>query len=182
FVVLAVWLAPATRDRWLREVSVYVEGVLQDAIFCPAVCGPHSSSRTHINSVEDAVRRQCVRIGKDSKMGLRRGVMARRSVWVALVLFCFCFNLCTYTASGQAVFGSIIGTVTDAQGNAVSGAKVTVTSISKSTAFETISNDSGNFAVTHLIPDDYRVQVEAAGFKGYSVERVTVTADSSITL
>ncbi len=108
--------------------------------------------------------------------------MARRSVWVALAVFCFCFNLCTYTASGQAVFGSIIGTVTDAQGNAVTGAKVTVTSISKSTAFETTSNESGNFAVTHLIPDDYKVQVEAAGFKGYSVERVTVNADSSVTL
>jgi Carboxypeptidase regulatory-like domain len=108
--------------------------------------------------------------------------MARRSVWVALVVFCFCFNLCTYTASGQAVFGSIIGTVTDAQGNAISGAKVTVTSISKSTTFETTSNESGNFAVTHLIPDDYKVAVEGAGFKAYQVERVTVTADSSVTL
>jgi len=108
--------------------------------------------------------------------------MARRSVWVALAVFCFCFNLCTYTASGQAVFGSIIGTVTDAQGNAVTGAKVTVTSISKNTSFETTSNESGNYSVTHLIPDDYKVQVEAAGFKGYSVERVTVNADSSVTL
>src|ERR1700719_1296205 len=108
--------------------------------------------------------------------------MARRSVWVALAVFCFCINLCTYTASGQAVFGSIIGTVTDAQGNAVSGAKVTVTSISKSTAFDTTSNESGNYAVTHLIPDDYKVQVEGTGFKAYSVERVTVTADSSVTL
>jgi hypothetical protein len=108
--------------------------------------------------------------------------MARRSVWVALVVFCFCFKLCTYTASGQAVFGSIIGTVTDAQGNAVSGAKVTVTSLSKNTTFETTSNESGNYAVTHLIPDDYRVQVEATGFKAYQVERATVTADSSVTL
>src|ERR1700686_343991 len=119
---------------------------------------------------------------KDSKTGLRRGVMARRSVWVALAVFCFCFNLCTYTASGQAVFGSIIGTVTDAQGNAVSGAKVTVTSISKNTTFETTSNESGNYSVTHLIPDDYKVEVEATGFKAYQVERVTVNADSSVTL
>src|SRR3984893_7751417 len=114
--------------------------------------------------------------------GLRRGVMARRSVWVTLILFCFCFNLCTFTALGQAVFGSIIGTVTDAQGNAVSGAKVTVTSITKNTTYETTSNDSGNFTVTHLIPDDYRVQVEAPGFKAYQVERATVTADASVTL
>jgi outer membrane receptor protein involved in Fe transport len=108
--------------------------------------------------------------------------MARRSVWAALAVFCFCFNLCTYTASGQAVFGSILGSVTDAQGNTVSGAKVTVTSISKSTVFETTSNESGNYSVTHLIPDAYRVHVEATGFKGYDVASVTVTADSSITL
>jgi len=80
------------------------------------------------------------------------------------------------------VFGSIIGTVTDAQGNAVSGAKVTVTSVTKNTTFETTTNESGNYSVTHLIPDDYRVQVEAAGFKAYQVERVTVNADSSVTL
>jgi hypothetical protein len=71
--------------------------------------------------------------------------------------------------------------VTDAQGNAVSGAKVTVTSITKNTTFETTSNESGNFTVTHLIPDDYKVAVEATGFKAYQVERVTVTADSSVT-
>jgi hypothetical protein len=108
--------------------------------------------------------------------------MERRSVWIALVVFCFCFNLCTYTASGQAVYGSIIGTVTDAQGNAVANAKITVTSLSKSTTFESTSNESGNFGVTHLIPDDYKVSVEAAGFKVYEAAKVTVTADSSVTL
>ena len=53
---------------------MYVEGVLQDAIFCPAFCGPHSSSRTHINSVEDAVFGGSV-VGflKDSKTGFEEG-------------------------------------------------------------------------------------------------------------
>jgi hypothetical protein len=108
--------------------------------------------------------------------------MVRRSVWVALAVICICLNLCMYTASGQAVFGSIIGTVTDGQGNAVTGAKVTVTSLSKSTVFETTSNESGNYAVTHLIPDDYKVNIEAPGFKANEVAKVTVTADSSVTL
>ena len=75
-------------------------------------------------------------------------------------------------ALGQAVFGSVLGTVTDAQGNAVAGAKVTVTSLSKSTVFETATNESGNFSVTHLIPDSYRVHVEATGFKAYDVASV----------
>jgi hypothetical protein len=108
--------------------------------------------------------------------------MSRRSIWVALVVFCFSLNLCTYTASGQAVFGSVIGNVTDAQGNAVSGAVVTVTSTTKSTVSETTSNESGNYSVTHLIPDTYRVHIEAPGFKAYDVPSVTVAADTSVTI
>src|ERR1700730_10600571 len=106
--------------------------------------------------------------------------MVRRSIWVGLAVLCLVGSLKTSSTSAQAVFGSILGTVTDAQGNAVSGAKVTVTSLTKNTAFETATNDSGNYSVTHLIPDNYRVHVEAAGFKAYDVASVTVNADSSL--
>ncbi|MDP9337361.1 MAG: carboxypeptidase-like regulatory domain-containing protein, partial [Acidobacteriota bacterium] len=106
--------------------------------------------------------------------------MARRSIWVALVVFCFCFNLCTYTASGQAVYGSILGTVTDAQGAAVAGAKVTVSNIGKGTSLEATTNEDGNYSVTHLIPDTYRVKVEAQGFQGYEVTSVQVSADTGV--
>jgi hypothetical protein len=80
---------------------------------------------------------------------------------------------------GQAVFGSIFGTVTDQQGAGVAGAKVTVTSATKGTTEETTSNDSGNYTVTHLIPDVYNVRVEAAGFKVFDVKSVQVSADAS---
>ena len=106
--------------------------------------------------------------------------MARRSLWVAFVVFCFCFNLCTYTASGQAVYGSIIGTVTDAQGNAVSGAKVTVTSTTKNTTDETTTNESGNYSVIHLIPDTYSVRIEAPGFKSSDIANVLVQVDTAV--
>ena len=82
-------------------------------------------------------------------------------------------------ASGQAVFGSIIGTVTDPQGNAVVGAKVTVTSTTKSFTYDTTTNESGNYSVTHLIPDTYKIHVEATGFKAYDVPSVTVSADTA---
>src|SRR5258708_7348739 len=95
------------------------------------------------------------------------------------VVFCFVLGMSVPDSSAQSVFGSVIGTVTDQQGNAVAGAKVVVTSTTKSTAFETTSNDSGNYAVTHLIPDTYKIHIEAAGFKSYDVPSVTVQADSS---
>ena len=105
--------------------------------------------------------------------------MARRVSLCVLAVLCLCFLLQTNVALGQAVFGSVIGTVTDAQGAGVAGAKVTVTSTTKNTVYETTTNDSGNFSVTHLIPDTYRVHIEAAGFKAYDVASVEVSADAA---
>src|SRR5579862_5566070 len=106
--------------------------------------------------------------------------MRSRVLFGWLAVFSLVFALAVPNSSGQAVFGSIIGTVTDAQGNAVVGAKITVTSLTKTTSYEASSNESGNYAVTHLIPDNYKIHVEAPGFKGYDVASVTVTADSSV--
>src|SRR3984957_12322921 len=117
------------------------------------------------------------------RFGLRfskEGKIVRRSIWVGLVILCLVCGLYTSVTLAQAVFGSILGTVTDPQGTAVSGAKVTVTSLSKNTAFETTSNESGNYSVTHLIPDNYRVHIEATGFKAYDVASVAVSADTSV--
>jgi len=85
----------------------------------------------------------------------------------------------TPTAQGQAVYGSIIGTVTDPQGAAVANAKVTVTDQRKGTSDETTTNESGNYSVTHLIPDVYTVKVEATGFKTSVQKDVIVSADAA---
>ena len=108
--------------------------------------------------------------------------MAKRLIGVSLaVLFC-AFMLGTPRASGQAVFGSIIGTVTDPQGNAVIGAKVTVTSTTKSFTYDTTTNESGNYSVTHLIPDTYKVHIEATGFEASEIPSVVVNADTADTV
>ncbi len=84
------------------------------------------------------------------------------------------------TASGQAVYGSLVGAVTDPQANAVAGAKVTVTNIAKGTTEESVTNESGNYSVTHLIPDSYKVHIEAPGFKAYDIASVRVDADTTV--
>jgi hypothetical protein len=105
----------------------------------------------------------------------------RKHVCLGLILgLCLVFALCANTSFGQAVYGSIIGTVTDPQGNAVAGAKVTVTSVTKTFTFETTTNESGNYSVTHLIPDTYKMKIEAAGFKTSDVPSVQVSADASV--
>jgi len=105
--------------------------------------------------------------------------MVRRSIWVGLVVACLVCGLKTSSTLAQAVFGSIIGTITDPQGGAVVGAKVTVTSLTKSFAYDTTTNESGNYSVTHLIPDTYKIHVESAGFKGTDIPSVQVSADAS---
>src|SRR5271167_1073562 len=108
--------------------------------------------------------------------------MAKRLVVLGLaVLFCSIL-LHTPTSSGQAVFGSIIGTVTDPQGNAVVGAKVNVTSTTKSFTYDTTTNESGNYSVTHLIPDTYKVRIEATGFQVTEIPNVLLNADTAATV
>ncbi len=104
----------------------------------------------------------------------------RKQAILGLVLVLFlAFGFCVSTSLGQAVYGSIIGTVTDPQGNAVAGAKVTVTNVTKGTSEQTTTNESGNFSVIHLIPDTYRVKIEGAGFKAYDVPSVLVQVDTA---
>src|SRR5450631_397980 len=98
---------------------------------------------------------------------------------VVLLTLCIFSLLAVTPAFSQAVFGSIFGTVTDPQGAAVSGATVTVTDISKGTSDTATTNESGNFSVTHLIPDTYSVTVEVKGFKKYEQKTVSVSADAS---
>ncbi len=94
---------------------------------------------------------------------------------VGLVSLCL---LMPSAAFAQAVYGSILGTVTDPQGAAVAGAKVTVINQRKGTQDATTTNADGNYSVTHLVPDTYTVRVESAGFKISEQKDVLVQADA----
>src|SRR5947208_12964707 len=89
-------------------------------------------------------------------------------------------SISTPTASAQAVYGSVFGTVTDPSGAAVSGAKVIVTSVAKGTAVEATTNADGNYSVTHLIPDTYNLKAEGAGFKAFENKNIVVSADTAV--
>ncbi|HLH07721.1 MAG TPA: TonB-dependent receptor [Terriglobales bacterium] len=80
---------------------------------------------------------------------------------------------------GQAVFGNIFGTVTDPQGAAVPNATVTVTDEQKGTVTNVKTNESGNYQVTHLIPDTYSIKVEAPGFSTFEQKGIPVAADTT---
>jgi hypothetical protein len=82
-------------------------------------------------------------------------------------------------AHGQAVYGSIFGTVTDPKGAAVAGATITVTDESKGTVVSVTSNATGDYAVPHLIPDVYDLKVTASGFEAFETKGISVLADTA---
>src|SRR5438270_13372823 len=95
-------------------------------------------------------------------------------VLTTLAVFTLVISLWTPPASGQAVFGSIVGTVTDPSGAAVPNAKVTVTSATKAASYTATTNADGNYSGTHLIPDTYNVRAEGAGFQAFVVKNIAV--------
>ena len=108
--------------------------------------------------------------------------MAKRTM-VALVVMGFCLVALTSQAVyAQAVYGSILGTATDQQGAAVANAKVTVVNQNKGTTDTATTNESGNYSVTHLVPDTYIVRIEAQGFKSSEQKGVVVSADNGTRL
>ncbi len=70
--------------------------------------------------------------------------MAKQISIAAIIAICVCLvTLTPQPLWGQAVYGGIIGTVTDPQGAAVANAKVTVVDEGKGTSETTTTNESG---------------------------------------
>lgn len=83
-------------------------------------------------------------------------------------------------AAAQAVYGTIVGSVTDSSGAAVPNAKVTITDLSRDVTNTTVANETGNYTQRFLIVGRYRVRVEASGFKAYVQNNVGVSVDTEI--
>jgi outer membrane receptor protein involved in Fe transport len=107
--------------------------------------------------------------GEAASMQIKRFPYIGICLLLTVILF-------TGTGKAQAVYGSIIGTVNDPQGDAVAGATVTVTDLAKGKITTVTTNESGNYTVTHLIPGRYSVKIEAQGYKTANQE-VEVRAD-----
>src|SRR4051794_38908901 len=83
------------------------------------------------------------------------------------------------TVRAQAVYGSIVGTVTDPSGGAIAKANVTIADTGKGVTFNATTNESGNFSQTHLIAGVYEVRIAAPGFQNLLQKNVKVEVDST---
>ncbi len=87
------------------------------------------------------------------------------------VFLLFLAALAVSSAIGQSNYGTISGSVKDAQHLAVAGAAVQLTAASTSAVRRVITGNDGHFEASALLPDDYDVKVDASGFAS-AVEKV----------
>ena len=85
--------------------------------------------------------------------------------------------LCVPKVNAQAVYGSMVGTVLDASGAVVAGAKITITDTNRDVSMSTITNESGNYTQRALIVGRYRLRAEAPGFKTVVQDNIGVSVD-----
>lgn len=85
-------------------------------------------------------------------------------------------------AAAQEFRASVSGTVSDSSGGAIPGAKVVVTNIQKNTSTEVVANQVGYYSVPFLLPGQYRVLVEASGFRKFVREDVVLGVNDKLGL
>jgi len=78
--------------------------------------------------------------------------------------------------------GTLVGTVTDQQGGAIAGAKVTVTDMASGTKVSTVSGSAGEFSVGNLAPSSYKVTIEVKSFKTSVFSNISITIGKTYSL
>ena len=102
--------------------------------------------------------------------------MVRRALPV-----CMLFVACAAgPAFGQAVSGTILGTVTEASGGVLPAAKVTAISEETGTSRSTTADANGEFTFPSLPPGHYTVTAEVAGFRTLAISNIELGVDQHL--
>jgi len=80
----------------------------------------------------------------------------------------------------QTTFGTILGTVTDSTGAVIPGAKVTVRNEGTNISQETVTDERGDYSVSHLNPGSYTVSVAQQGFKRFTKTSIVLETASTV--
>ena len=89
-------------------------------------------------------------------------------------------TLAPQAAMAQADLGSISGTVTDASGAVIAKASVTLTNTATGAVRTSVTNSTGGYSVSQLVPGMYNVSITAAGFAS-AEQALSVTVGSQNT-
>src|SRR5215475_961288 len=81
-------------------------------------------------------------------------------------------------ACAQVLYGSLVGNITDQNGAVVSGATVTITNKGTGQLREAVSNESGEYSISNILPGDYDVKVTKQGFSTFTQTDLKITANN----
>jgi hypothetical protein len=102
----------------------------------------------------------------------------RRPTWLPLLAVAVAALLASAVPTdAQVLYGSIVGTVTDASGAAVPGATVTAINQGTNLAREATTRSDGSYSFVNVLPGEYTIRVSLQGFKEYVKESVPVSAN-----
>src|SRR5664279_2339466 len=97
-----------------------------------------------------------------------------------LLMVGLCLLLSLASLYAQVTSGSVSGTVLDAQGAVVPNAKVTLIDEVQATTRIMNSSSDGNFYFTPVLPSNYTVAIEIAGFKKFEKKGIKVSPGDRI--
>jgi outer membrane receptor protein involved in Fe transport len=80
-------------------------------------------------------------------------------------------------SNAQVRFGSIVGTISDSSGASISTATVKLTNLGTNETRTVQTGSGGLYAFPNLVAGLYRVDVEAAGFKHFTQDKVEIQVD-----
>ncbi|MFZ0592361.1 MAG: carboxypeptidase-like regulatory domain-containing protein, partial [Bryobacteraceae bacterium] len=108
--------------------------------------------------------------------------MSRRKLrW----FLCLAIASCLLTAPSlysQTTFGSIVGTVTDPTGAAVSNTEVNLTNLGTNEKRTQTTNADGYYTFVNLPPGQYSVEIQKTGINGVKRSPVTVQTETTTTI
>ena len=91
-----------------------------------------------------------------------------------LCLFLIGILLCALGTFAQSDRGTITGTIADASGAVLPGVSVVAVNSQTGSRHETISTETGNYAINQLPAGEYEIAAELPGFRKYIRSGITV--------
>jgi outer membrane receptor protein involved in Fe transport len=119
---------------------------------------------------------------KDAKRLPQLQSVCCRSIQFAAVLALFSFLLTASIANAQSTGGRIRGTVTDASGGAVVGAKVTLINEGTNITREAQTSSNGEYLFLEVPVGSYEVDVNQPGFKKYARKGIVLVLNEIATV
>lgn len=98
--------------------------------------------------------------------------------WSMAVLMCTTLLGVAVTSVAQELYGSVVGTIHDGSGARIPGATIEIVNRETNLRLNTVSNESGAYTFTNVLPGPYDVKVTLQGFKEFVRQQVPVTAGS----